>query len=1053
MLNLSSRQFKIDVGALDVTFLVEYFEVGDDRVSSSGLISTRGTIKLRYNPVFNAGRDPKISLDPKIPNSAPYWARGVSVKLWLNDTTLTLRKHPRHSLRILSTKFDRNELSLTIEVGCLLALLDSQQPEGDESETCVNQRRTVDDVIRSLLVGGARDYPSVTIVYLGFVPGYIESPQEKGASGSYVGEAGKVAYGRGYALWVNKDEQIKAIRIAPQGTVAQIVLDADRDAAEYVRNDAEGSSAETPYDRIRVRYNVVTVTETSQSYTQTTESYGATEFTSSNVLISREKITDIVDWGNATREIKTECWKRRSEIFPWAFGVETEDGIDDPADRLIKAEEIYEDFFFEGAGTADLNKACPEEGENGQQGRLLSKGKKVYRACGWVLAEWIEQHEILNALPLKIKVEDDGLTVGIGGADSGELIVTTNPLILYLEEKTTYQFLDGTNITDELFTDYEGNIKAIVMKRRIHQAAIFPKAWKYTRRSPNIPSAVVEGGGRIETWNRRVGTREWQHRVQERKTLGEANRAACDARFKKALSSDYSDLITPDSNRALAVSNVRRFAEQLTTTQDVIKVSSTQQEPPSPEFIPERYSREEEQIVEEFPLNSQYSTGGTGKIKEITLDAPIERRANGSFDSPIVALQEGSGGLRGFNDDLEQAKEQARMEALLVWARFRSITATYDLQDFWFDALQLPLTRFDILDRDRITDTVYRHSYIVDGWTNAVTLRECICAHDGLWLGTAVAVVPVAIRVTAPIDPSATVIETAPTTYELQPGDTIVLETQEVLTFAETAQNSLVVALLAPTTTEILAGTTILVAGFPVVVATTAPIGSMSISLTAPLPTPINTGQQGTVGTVTTVTEFVPVGSTAIPVTATPHVATISLETVTADTETIISPVTVPDDFVIKGVTTIGMVEIPATPVDVFTIEGVGQFPPGLFVNIGTDIFTIEGESETFWTQGLIDPFRIEGVSEIIFDNTALFNINGIGEIELIDFPVDVFSIEGVGEVVFDADPPVITFRIEGVSDTTIMDSPIDVFEIKGVGEVGIIDVQDIGSFEIIAVW
>ena len=135
MINVSSRQFRVQVGSLDVTSLVQYFEVGDDKISSSGLISTRGTIKLRYNPKFNIGRDPKISLDPKIPHSAPYWARGVSVKLWINDSTQTERKHPRHSLRILSTAFDRNELSLVIEVGCLLALLDSQQPEGDESNT------------------------------------------------------------------------------------------------------------------------------------------------------------------------------------------------------------------------------------------------------------------------------------------------------------------------------------------------------------------------------------------------------------------------------------------------------------------------------------------------------------------------------------------------------------------------------------------------------------------------------------------------------------------------------------------------------------------------------------------------------------------------------------------------------------------------------------------------------------------------------------------------------------------------------------------------------
>ena len=289
MINVSSRQFQVVVAGLDVTTLVQHFEVGDDKVSSSGLISTRGTIKLRYNPKFNIGRDPKISLDPKIPNSAKYWARGNSVKLWLDDSTQTLRKHPRHSLRILSTKFDRNELSLIIEVGCLLALLDTPQPEGDESNTCINERRSIDEIIRDLLKGGAKDYQCgeiipqpgyipVSIVYLGFVPGYLESPQEKGSGGSYISVAGKLAYDRGYALWVNKDERIKAIKIAPSNSLAKLVLDADRDNFEYVRNDASGSSGEVPYDRIRVSYSVVTLTETKQEYEQVTEEYGATEY-------------------------------------------------------------------------------------------------------------------------------------------------------------------------------------------------------------------------------------------------------------------------------------------------------------------------------------------------------------------------------------------------------------------------------------------------------------------------------------------------------------------------------------------------------------------------------------------------------------------------------------------------------------------------------------------------------------------------------------------------------------------------------------------------------
>lgn len=965
MINISSRQFRVQVGGLDVTSLVQYFEVGDDKISSSGLISTRGTIKLRYNPKFNIGRDPKISLDPKIPHSAPYWARGVAVKLWINDSTQTERKHPRHSLRILSTAFDRNELSLVIEVGCLLALLDSQQPEGDESDTCLNEKRSVDDVIRSLLIGGAKDYQCgeiiptpgptpVTIVYLGFVPGWIESPQEKGSGGSYVGEAGKLAYDRGYALWVTKDEEIKAIRILPKDSLPRLVLDADKDSFEYVRNDSSGSSGEIPYDRIRVSYSVVTLTETEQEYEQITEEFGVTEYTGDmTVLIRRTKIKDSVNFKTSTRFVKTEKWLRSSEIFPWAFTADTEKFGAHPTDILVLGEIIEESSVFEKPETILFEEACKDEGSKDNQGRLKKRTIKIKRARGWIYSEWIEQHYYrppTSVTAVEIEIYQEGIAVlnGTNTSNVGTItgsqayqpsVLLFNSILLetYSEDVTFYTYLDGSNGGQE-------GVKKIETKSKIHQAVVYPKAWKMSKRDSSLPEVLIPNGGITETWKRHFGVYEWQHKVVERRAMGIAFRSLCDAKMKKAIENANSlgvYTVEVDVERFNAISKVKSFSEQIVALNENIRVSSTQTTPPSPEFIPERYSRTEETVVQEFPITSQYSTGCTGKIKEIKLDKPVERKVNnGSELLPINGINPGvSVGLRGVQDDLEQAKNAAEIEALLVWGRYRSINLTYDLRDIWFDLPHLPLIRFDIYDRDRITEQTYRHSYIVDGWTNAVTLRECLCSHEGLWQGTAQSVNPVQIPIAATILPNATYIEVDSLPYAVQEGDYIVIDKTGSIIAQNTLQGASVLGLNVALNQTLVAGSQILLGGFVYTVQTTANAGSLSIALTSPLRSPISSGQSGTLGIITQATAYTPVGSTAIPVTPTTNTTTITANTVTIDVQTVIPPARLPvtftADLILGSTTTVFETVAPIT----FEAALVLRYPAGNFINIGSANF------------------------------------------------------------------------------------------------------------------
>jgi len=913
--NVVGRRFKITVAGLDVTPLVEHFDTGDDRVGSSGLIPTRGTIKLRYNPRWNEGRNPKISLDPKIPESALYWARGVPVKIWIDDSTLTQRKHPRHSLRVLRSTYDRYELSLTLEVGCLLALLDAPQPEGDESDTCVNETVPVNTIIANVLRGASKTYPDIVISYIGFVPGFLNSPQEKGSGGSYVAQAGSIAYSRGYALWVTKDEEIRAIKIAPGDSTVRIVLDADRDVMEYNRGDEDVESGEAPYNRIRVRYNLTILEETPQTYKSYSESFGATP-SGGYSLVATSKITDSMRLSN--RVIETVNSKPAAEVYPWIY---TEKEIEEGSADIVVIEEIIRELYeYESVSEWDLNSevACNKEstGADPKQGRLRRYTKEIYRPNWSIYQGWASEHDTAGAL-VYTDLAEKQRSARLNQISKSSTYFITNGITLAEKEITNYGYFQednssfikytgvaeysregantGTNETDET------SVKVIQTQKWIHEAYVFPKAWAFKNgKFGSYPSGLVYAGRELYTWNKRLGSSEWEKRSVVTELIGRANSSIVEARLKRAYEKDLTvyegsynmagdPLKRPESEqdrlRVESITSVRNYAKYVTPTLDKVEVSQTQCSPPAPEYVPERWSREEEEKVEEIYIVSPYEnpTQRQGRIKEISMSAPIEvYKGNGRLEAI------GGGGVnnlvynygvRGAQSDIEQATTLAKIESFLTWGRHRAVETTYDLRDIWFDLPYLPMTRFDILDRDRITDTVYRHSYVVDGWTNAVTLRECLCSHDGLWLGTTLGISKETIKFVEPILAGVTAIPVAPLGYELQEGDGVVLQSFAELSFTASVAGVKSLTLTTPLTTTLTAGTRILVEGQVIEIAQTINAGATTVPLTKSINVPLSNNASGTAGNIAIVSMFTPIGSTAIPVQPTQNTTTITPQT------------------------------------------------------------------------------------------------------------------------------------------------------------------------------
>lgn len=999
VVNTSSRKHRFIVSGLDVSDLVEHFETGDDRIeSSSGLIATRGTLKLRYNPNFNAGRDPKISFDPKTPSSSMYWARGQLVNSWINNTSGDQDKHPRHSLRILKATYDREELSLTLDLGCLLALLDAPQPEGDGSNTCVNQVRSVDSVIRDLVSSAGSTYPEITPIYIGVIPGFISSPQEKGSGGSYISQAAKIAADKGYALWVTKDEQIKAIRIIPDNSNARFVLEVDRNVAQYQVNAGDSESSESPYNSIRVRYTLVTIKETEQSYTSHSESYGILP-SGGDGLVETVVITDTLS--SNTRSVITITQRPRGVVWPWVY---TDDELaSGNGNSLVLDTEVIELYTYEDDGGWDNeeDEACPKDGlsEESSQGRLLRYQKQVIEEANKAITEWASFHETLGFI-----IYPDPNDRSKETRVFGEVLVD--------EEVREYSFFKS----EEQIEEGEENVKKIVTTYKKNRAYIFPKAWAYRfgGLSGDTPTGVVYAGREEVTWRRRLGTQEWEKRTTKTAPIGIANKSIVEARLKRVLERNYQAetvLFLSDGSsdrlRRNAIDNVRLFAERTIPTLNKVEVSVTQVNPPSPEFIPNRYSREEEEIEEKINFSTPYSVPGQDRSKEIRLDTTVERRlTKGELLVAINPLTSSGAGLKGAGSEIEQVIAAARVEAFLTWGRFRAIDCTYELKDLWFDLPQLPLVPFDVIDTDRITGETLRHAYLTDGWSSALTQTELLCSHSGLWLGSKSAIRRETITIVTELSPGDEAVEVERLAYAFSEGDPILVEELAILQFSGSPIGVLSLGLAVPTTVEIPAGTSIMVGGTVVLVSSVVAIGSTSIPIAEPLTAPIIPATTGVAGTVVIVTTYTPIGSTAIPIKPAALAVPIPPGAVTIEVPTIELTTSLPIDAGVDLILT-------ATSVVSPTLEPV----------VSDVTITLEAPSNNSLNIGVVIPD-----SDILLDNAVDITELIISDTDTLLY-LDVFiSISSEVTTIIEADAEV---TLSVLVDTTLLIvSEVGVFEV-----------------------
>lgn len=290
--NASAHRHRVYVGSSleNWSRALVSFDAGQDLRNDRGILPVTGTIEL-LEVLGNPG-----SLNPRTQDGRSRWWRGQRIMIETSDSSGNYVRDRFGHLYILKAPQPPQNGVLSLEVGCILSLRNFVQPDEDASGIVyptdgslppLIDRRTI---VNNLLA--AAGCPACVDA----IPLYpIQTPQPK-QGGSFVEQAGLIAYGGLMSLYQDNQGQIRAVsnELIPQ--TPDLVLQIGRDEITY--ETSEGS--ETPCEIIKC---VGVVTELVSNYgteTTTEEEYGPASSVDpaagdGTITIKRSRITETVN--------------------------------------------------------------------------------------------------------------------------------------------------------------------------------------------------------------------------------------------------------------------------------------------------------------------------------------------------------------------------------------------------------------------------------------------------------------------------------------------------------------------------------------------------------------------------------------------------------------------------------------------------------------------------------------------------------------------------------------------------------------------------------------
>lgn len=297
----------------------------------------------------------------------------MEVRLQVADSSGSLQPHPHGWLYI--TKMPSvprnpgpNELrTLTLEVGCALALKSYSEPDSDQSGMQIGQSTDRTTIVNNILS------------YLGCpllsdpIPGYpLSSPPNK-QGGSFINLIGQIAWDARHCIWQDAQGQIRATSLDVFRSVTPPTPFLTRILGQHDRDFQPIEGAETPPDVVRVVGEVVEVKPVPSTTKTKTQRWGD----ASAINPSFGGVTPLAETTIVDRVTGNQRIIETTTVKPQA---------------LVVSPELLETLGFQAGGelrpTLDERRVETWTYENKPGGKLTRVEIEIVEVTGKALADW-----------------------------------------------------------------------------------------------------------------------------------------------------------------------------------------------------------------------------------------------------------------------------------------------------------------------------------------------------------------------------------------------------------------------------------------------------------------------------------------------------------------------------------------------------------------------------------------------------------------------------------------------------------------------------------------
>ena len=665
---LVPRPLKIIIGTIDYSDCIASYDGGDEKLGYSGLVVFRGKMVIGRALGFDTLDDRKNKL----------WNRGTPVKIYISDDSQTVRPSPRGgSLFVLSSAYSFDERTLTIEVGDSIALLSNREGKGDRTNICLGTPVSKTAIINRLLA--ASGAPPL----IDTVPGILYSPHPKLVTGSYIEQAGIIAAGSGYFLFMDSLNQTRASSIEIGLGTPIVTVDLINKASNYKR-----ITGENPAAWFVVNTNLESTDSSQYGFESTSESYGPLAIAGvplfGTIIIRSEWQKESLS-GNK-RFVQTKVWEPIGAIIPLRKG---------QANKILSYDKL-EIFEYESSASTSGTSAS-DICQSGNQGRLKRRTLTVSRPLGTVLDKVIQtaptefQPGYLENPILALR-EVEEFDYGVAQTIT---IVNTLPPVPGAPALSPNDIppTDPSTARPQLTAGLRHTLS-----RFEPAGAIAPEDFEWTSTFAlwiAAASTHAQSYELIKEWTE-ARSEEWIAVERERVSF---NRATPEA------AAENRDLI--QSSQATANSYPRDLFCALQMVRNDRKVSSSgNTHPPAPDTIPSAYALKSTPKSYKYKMPIDTDFPFRPKTQEVTIEYL-------TIDGTLLAEKLGK----------------------ISWGRFKGLSIQAEFsQDWW---AYTPMCRVNVLEPSigLTGDTINTSAYLGDSWAISMSDGECAIGMDGIFLG------------------------------------------------------------------------------------------------------------------------------------------------------------------------------------------------------------------------------------------------------------------------------------------------------------------------------